>query len=152
MALTRPSDVHLRLTEEHARIRVSLAQIEAMAREPPEGSPEPAAIALASALSRLALLLASHNANEEAALRPLLAQSDAWGPERVDEMMRDHVAEHAELRAMIEPLKDLADLPRLRAASLALVSGLREHLESEERAFLNRRVLRDDIVTSGEAG
>lgn len=152
MAPTFPSDIHVRLSEEHARIRVSLAQIEAMASGPLDTPVDQAAISLASALSRLALLLASHNANEEAALRPLLSQTDAWGPDRVEEMIRDHVAEHAALRALIDPLKDLTDLPRLRAASLSLVAALREHLESEERAFLNRRVLRDDVVTSGEAG
>lgn len=150
MVMTFPSDIHLRLSEEHARIRVSLAQIEAMARGPLDVAADQAAVGLASALSRLALLLASHNANEEAALRPLLAQTDAWGPDRIDEMIRDHIAEHAALRAMIDPLKNLTDVRRLREASLALVGALREHLESEERAFLNRRVLRDDVVTSGE--
>jgi iron-sulfur cluster repair protein YtfE (RIC family) len=151
MAPTFPSDIHLRLTEEHARIRVSLAQIEALAAAPPDGPGEEAALSLASALSRLALLLASHNANEEAALRPLLAQTEAWGPDRIEEMIADHVAEHAALRAMIAPLKDLTDLPRLRRSSLDLVAHLRDHLESEERAFLNRRVLCDDDLASEEA-
>lgn len=152
MGTTFPSDIHVRLSEEHARIRVALAQIEAMATGPADLPADQCAVKLASALSRLALLLASHNANEEAALRPLLAQTDAWGADRIEEMVKDHVAEHAELRAMIAPLKDLTDLARLRQASLDLVIHLREHLEAEERAFLNRRVLRDDVVTSGEAG
>lgn len=143
MVMSVPGDIHLRLSEEHARIRVSLAQIEAMAREPADDvSSERAALSLASALSRLALLLASHNANEEAALRPLLAQTDTRGPDRIEEMVEDHVAEHAALRAMIAPLKDLTDVERLRRSSLELVLLLREHLESEERAFLNPRVLR----------
>jgi iron-sulfur cluster repair protein YtfE (RIC family) len=150
MASPFPTDILLRLGEEHARIRVSLAQIEAMAREPVDGPRDQAAVALASALSRLALLLASHNANEEAALRPLLSQTDAWGPTRVEEMARDHAQEHAALRAMLEPLKDLCDLERLQQSSLELVHHLRDHLETEERSFLNRRVLHDDLVTSGE--
>ncbi|HVV82474.1 MAG TPA: hemerythrin domain-containing protein [Kofleriaceae bacterium] len=151
MATTFPSDVHLRLSEEHARIRVMLAQIEAKAAAAEETG-ERAAIELASLLSRLAVLLAAHNANEEAALRPLLAQADAWAAERVDAMVHDHVAEHAALRAMIEPLKDLLDLDRLRTSALVLVAHLRDHLEGEERAFLNRKVLHDDLVTSGEDG
>jgi iron-sulfur cluster repair protein YtfE (RIC family) len=143
MGMTPPSDIRLRLSEEHARIRVSLAQIEAMAREPHDDvSSEQASVSLASALSRLALLLASHNANEEAALRPLLAQTESWGPDRIEEMVEEHVAEHAALRAMIAPLKDLTDLARLRRSSLELVLLLREHLESEERSFLNPHVLR----------
>jgi iron-sulfur cluster repair protein YtfE (RIC family) len=146
-----PGDVLVRLSEEHARIRVSLAQIEAMAAGPIDGPRDRAAVALASALSRLALLLASHNANEEAALRPLLAQTGAGASGRLDEMLLEHVKEHEALRAMLEPLKDLTDLTRLRAASLALVAGLREHLDSEERGFLDPRGLPDAAITSGEA-
>lgn len=152
MSATFPSDVHMRLSEEHARIRVALAQIEARAGSPPDGPAAQAAIDLASQLSRLALLLAAHNANEEAALRPLLIQTDAWGADRIEEMIKDHVAEHAALRAMIEPLKNLTDLDRLRRSSLDLVAEIRGHLEAEERGFLNRKVLRDDVVTGGEGG
>lgn len=150
MVTTFPSDVHARLSEEHARIRVLLAQIGGLAEGPAAGPCDQTVVELAALLSRLALVLAAHNANEEAALRPLLAQTDAWGPERVDEMIKDHVAEHAALRAMIAPLKDLTDVEGLRRTSRDLVARLREHLEDEERGFLNPRVLRDDVVTVGE--
>lgn len=145
MGITFPSEVHARLAEEHAKIRVLLDQIEALAVGPAEGVVE-----LAALLSRLALVLAAHNANEEAALRPLLAETDAWGPDRIEAMIADHVAEHAALRGMIEPLKDLTDAAGLRRSAADLVAHLRAHLEAEERAFLNPKVLRDDVITVGE--
>ena len=147
MATTFPSDVHARLAEEHARIRALLGQISALADGPMDTGSEHAVVDLAALLSRLALVLAAHNANEEAALRPLLALTDAWGPERTDEMIKDHVAEHAALRAMIAPLKDLTDVEGLRRTSCELVRLLRAHLDDEERGFLNAKVLRDDCVT-----
>lgn len=150
MVMTFPSDVHARLAQEHARLRVLLAEIGALADGPLEGPSEQTVVDLAALLSRLALLLAAHNASEEAALRPLLALTDAWGPERIDEMVKDHIAEHAALRGMIAPLKDLTDVAGLRRSSAELVALLRDHLEEEERTFLNARVLRDDCVTVSE--
>jgi len=146
MGITFPSEVHARLAEEHAKIRALLAQIESLA----VGPVEEGVVELAALLSRLALVLAAHNANEEAALRPLLAETDAWGPDRIEAMVADHVAEHTALRGMIEPLKDLTDAAGLRRSAADLVAHLRAHLEAEERAFLNPKVLRDDVITVGE--
>jgi len=141
MAATLPSDLHAKLTDEHRRVRVLLDDIDALT-----SSPELDAEALAQRLSRLAVLLASHNANEEAALRPLLEESDSFGPQRVEQMLRDHVAEHAALRALLEPIRNLADTSELIGAARILVAALRDHLEAEEAGFLNERVLHDDLV------
>jgi Hemerythrin HHE cation binding domain len=147
-----PSDLHAMLSEQHARIRGLLDDLDRLALGPVVASEHGVAVGLAALLSRLARIVAAHNASEEAALRPLLAQTDAWGPERVEAMIADHVAEHAALRAMIEPLHHLTDVERLRGSAAELAVRLRGHLDAEERTFLNPRVLRDDLVTVGEIG
>ncbi len=149
---TFPSHVHAMLADQHDRIRGLLDEIERLASDPAAEARPDLAIELAAVLSRLARVVAAHNASEEAALRPLLAETDAWGPDRVEHMMADHVAEHAALRGMIEPLQGLTDVVRLRQSAAELATRLRGHLEAEEQAFLNPRVLRDDVVTLGESG
>ena len=136
-----PSHVYARLAAEHARIRAAIVELEQLCVE----LDAERAVELATRLSRFAVLIASHNANEEAALRALLSTVDAFGPERVERMIGDHAAEHTAMRQMLVPLGKLDPVP-LAAGTRHLIDVVRRHLEEEERSFLNPRVLRDDVV------
>lgn len=87
-------------------------------------------------------LLGEHNEHEAQLLRPILAQDFAWGQARIDRMVEEHLAEHAEiLAALTGPDREVA------ARVDDVVELLEAHMEAEERTFLSRGVLRDDIVS-----
>ncbi|MFO0598673.1 MAG: hemerythrin domain-containing protein [Myxococcaceae bacterium] len=81
----------------------------------------------------------AHNAAEEAVLVPILRDIDAWGPERVKQLLDEHSNEHAVLLKRLDPHADRA---QLRDA----IGALREHMANEEATNLAETLLRDDVV------
>jgi iron-sulfur cluster repair protein YtfE (RIC family) len=130
------------LIADHARIRGLLAHLEDLAKRIQAGAPP--GPRFAAVLAKLASALDAHNAAEEAALRPLLIEADAWGPARVEQMLAEHAAEHAELSISLdgEPAEVARTLP-------AFAARLRAHMWREEATFLAGEVLRDDVVSLG---
>jgi hypothetical protein len=133
-----PSVIRAQLLEDHECIRALLAQIEIAAEKLEAGLPF-APARFADALGRLRRALDAHNTVEERYLFGLLAQVDAWGPIRRDQMLNEHVEEHLDLLDALE----LADARSARA----LVARLRKHMAHEEATFLAATVLRDDTVS-----
>jgi hypothetical protein len=78
-------------------------------------------------------------------LEPLLRELDAWGSERIEEMVDEHRAEHAALRAALAQPEHAVLARRIPE----LVKELRDHMALEEGSFLSPDVLTDDIVTTG---
>lgn len=97
--------------------------------------------ALAARLGHLQAAVRSHNLAEEELLAPILEGIDAWGPARVDAMMREHRDEHRALAAGLDGPEALAK-PQL----LGLLAALREHMATEEKVMLAESVLRDDSI------
>ena len=89
----------------------------------------PAAHRLAASVTALERAFAEHNLSEEAALPDLLS---AHGGARVEQMVREHAQEHGELRAVLVD----ADPAHL----LEALASLEDHLDTEERLFLNARL------------
>jgi hypothetical protein len=89
-------------------------------------------------VAALRIAFDDHNQFEERALRPVLLDADWLGAVRTARMVEDHIEEHRALRRDL----DISTASDLRAV---LVS-LRNHLEAEERYFLSRNVLRDDLA------
>jgi hypothetical protein len=88
-------------------------------------------------VTALRIAFDEHNHVEERALRPVLLDADWLGAVRVSRMVEEHVEEH---RAIHRQLHTGAG-SELRA----VLASLREHLETEERYFLSRKVLRDNL-------
>lgn len=135
-----PSQARAHLLSEHAELRAVLARAERIAADALAGSS--ASVQLRDILQICRDLFAAHNASEERLLGPILQQDPAWGQARIDRMMEEHRAEHAEMRAALTGRdRDVA----------ARVADLREiieaHMDAEERTFLSRSVLRDDVVS-----
>lgn len=132
----RPSAALTELAAQHADLRARIARCETLAAALDAATIEPdVLIAEVSALRRA---LDVHNQYEEKLLHPLLIDADWSGAVRVARMVEDHVEEHLALR------RDLAG--DTTAALRDVLASLRSHLASEERAFLSRRVLRDELV------
>lgn len=93
---------------------------------------------LERAVARLRLAFEEHNRFEEALLRPILSDVDAFDTVRIERMIADHVAEH---RALADHMAVTS-----RPALQAVLATLRDHLAIEERYFLSPRVIRDDLV------
>lgn len=83
----------------------------------------------------------AHNAAEEAVLVPILRELDAWGPERVKQLLDEHTEEHAVLLKKLDPA---AGTDVLRAALVQL----RDHMAHEEATNLAEDVLRDDVINA----
>jgi hypothetical protein len=95
-------------------------------------------------LARLADALRSHNLHEERALRDLVGSDDASGRAREHLMDEAHVTQHRDTFDVLIRVSQARDPDREGPHLEAFFSRLLGHMASEERAFLNAAVLRDD--------
>jgi Hemerythrin HHE cation binding domain len=131
-----PEELHAALARQHADLRERISRCEQLADRFDADLLEPAQLLREVAALRIAF--DAHNQFEERALRPVLLDADWLGAVRTARMVEDHVEEHRALRR---------DLDVGRASELrAVLASLLRHLEAEERYFLTRKVLRDDLA------
>jgi iron-sulfur cluster repair protein YtfE (RIC family) len=131
-----PSQALDALAAQHADLRERIDRCEEIADQVDAGTG-----AVSDLLGEVAQLRAAfdeHNQFEEAVLEPLMLDADWLGAVRVSRMVEDHVEEHRAMR------HGLAATPtgELRG----VLASLRDHLVTEERNFLSRKVLRDDLA------
>ena len=129
------------LLTQHESLRVMMDRCDQLADELDAGSESP--LPLMRAVAQLRSAFETHNRFEEQVLRPILQDTVAFGDLRVERMVSDHVAEH---RAMLGRLG--GPTAELRGS----IASLRDHLDTEERHFLSRRVVRDDLVVVESGG
>ena len=86
-----------------------------------------------------------HLRHEEAVLRPVLADVDAWGPARVESMDEEHLAQRAAL-AELTRLSLGDDVDRTVQVIEGFVRRRRTDMAGEESHALSEEVLRDDII------
>jgi iron-sulfur cluster repair protein YtfE (RIC family) len=104
------------------------------------------ALKLRDILEELNRALDAHTYSEDTALQPILATIDAWGPERVARMYRNHRAEHRAMAAVLETGCSPSNAKKLAAAARAMADELMAHILDEEKYFLNRSVLTHDVI------
>lgn len=134
-----PSHVLGELAAQHDALRTRITQCEQLADQLDAGAIEPDM--LLEAVGALRRSFDTHNQLEERVLHPLLLDADWSGAVRVARMVEEHVEEHQTIRRAIAPELGSTTTRALRD----VLAGLREHLAAEERGFLSRRVLRDDL-------
>jgi hypothetical protein len=91
----------------------------------------------------------AHLAFEEQALAPVLANMDAWGPERVQDLLEEHGRQRAELDTLLEGVRGDWDTPRLSLALRSLVTDLLLDMAEEERGCLAAAALQDQMLIVG---
>src|SRR5215510_344672 len=155
-----PSGALDELGAQHALLREMMERCESRADDVDADTGNPAQ--RLDEVARLRTAFDAHNQFEEQLLRPLLLDVD-WRPRamdlagggcpappwpegtpagmgavRVSRMALDHVQEHRAMRIGLgaTPTSELR----------GVLAELRAHLESEERYFLSRKVLRDDLA------
>jgi hemerythrin-like domain-containing protein len=135
-----PSQICAELLEQHAEVRRMVDGVRMCADRTRDGAS--VVQDLPSAIRLLADAVRRHNQREEHLLRDLIPTVDAWGQMRAEIMTDEHVLEHNLLhRALLGTPSELAG-PNMSQ----LLDRLIQHMAREEEAFLNERVLRDDVV------
>jgi hypothetical protein len=104
-------------------------------------------------LARLALLVLqirrrfrAHLAFEERKLFPILAQVDAWGPERVAELTLEHFRQRSQLDTLAQGMREGWGVQHVAVALRSLATDLLLDMAEEERACVNEQLLGDEIV------
>jgi len=134
-----PSEVRAELLGEHFELRRLIEEARAILRngqEPPRSD-------LRAAVDRLAAALLGHSRHEEAALREILATATGRAhPEAV--MDERHVAEHANLVAVLETAVDDSDGSTVDERVGEVLDDLESHMAEEEEVLLGEDLLGDE--------
>ena len=139
--MTTMREIRAKLLAQHADIRACIAETRA-------ATTTTDAEALRRCVGRLADAVRTHNVAEEDALKTVLPTIDAWGKERRDVMLSEHVNEHADLyTALVE-----SSTAATAAHVATLLDRMSEHMAVEERTFLGAELLTDDVKTDGAGG
>ena len=140
-----PSEIRHALLEEHARIRRFLDELEELAQR--QASGEELGRRIPALAGQLARVVEAHNGAEEQVLEPLLRTVDAWGPLRIDDMLVEHIREHAGIVTALELIARAGVDAEVARTIPGLAGNMRAHMANEERTFLARELLRDDVIT-----
>lgn len=132
-----PSRALAELKAQHDALRGMMTRCEELANELDAGRMGPTQ--LLREVARLRLAFDAHNQFEEQLLRPVLLDADWFGEVRVARMIEEHVEEHRSMRQQLGTT--------VTSELREVIENLRAHLEAEERYFLSKRVLRDDLIT-----
>jgi len=126
------------LAAQHATLREKIYRCERLADDVDAGTA--GAAELLREVAQLRIAFDDHNQFEEQLLRPLLLDVEWLGAVRVSCMIEDHVEEHRAMR------RGLAAAPTPTGELRGVLASLLDHLATEERHFLSRKVLRDALV------
>lgn len=106
---------------------------------------------LAKAMAPLRTEFLQHLKDEEEYVRPLLADLDAWGPARVDQMNEEHVRQTADIHTLVE-IASRGQTSELLQALNTFIDEILADMKDEEKSMLSPEILRDDLVTDGSTG
>jgi hypothetical protein len=139
-----PSAVRVQVLDQHRELRRLITRIvDATAPGRPR---EP----LMGLLRDLRARLFQHLAFEEQTLTSALAEADAWGPQRVRDMLDEHARQRAEVEVIVQGIETW-DAEGLNLAARTLAADLIHDMDAEERGPLSPDLLRDDVVNVDQA-
>jgi iron-sulfur cluster repair protein YtfE (RIC family) len=129
---------------EHELLRSNLSSIEALLDQVTAGE----VAARQSAHQQLNALLQTflrHIEHEERVLRPVLAEIDAWGPQRKAAMDEEHAMQR-ELVTQLATIDPSGDPAAWAREVRIFAKDLLMDMADEEKTCLSPNVLRDDVV------
>src|SRR5262245_29381688 len=130
-----PSQLLAAVLRQHADLRDRIWRCEQLADDLDAGGPDPSQ--LLHEVNALRIAFDEHNQFEERMLRPVLLDIGWLDAVKVSRMVDDHVEEHRAIRR---------ELAGAASGLRGILASLRDHLDGEERYFLARNVLRDDLA------
>ena len=142
----KPSEIRDRVLHDHGSLRQRVEEVEHLA-EQVIGSGQSPVGRLRQAATELLNALITHMAWEDRYLVPALRDADAWGPERVARFEAEHEQQRHHLQSLLSGLENQRQ-PAAFLASRVLewLNELHADMQEEEEAFLDKRVLRDDVI------
>ncbi len=141
----QPSQVRLRILEDHVNLRQQLTSLEVSIDFLPYDPSRLAAVA--DAAGQLLADLVIHTELEDAVLGPVLLDVDAWGTIRERSLLEHHAAQRAELRRLVDAYAKRSENPdEIAALTRAWIREVRADMEREERDLLVASLLRDDMI------
>lgn len=103
-------------------------------------------------LEDFASVVVMHHRTEELLLPTLLPTIDAWGAVRRTQMEELHQRDHAVFEELLSAALDKVMHISGNGLLRELLQHMGVHMAAEERAYMNERVLRDDVVAIDEFG
>jgi CBS domain-containing protein len=147
----RPSDVRERILSEHNVLRSIYAKTEECARRVLDGDAT-AEAPLRERCRELYGTLLRHIELENAILAPALHETDAFGPVRAEELLREHRRQREVLLDSMDS-SDTRSETELARSVCSLIAELAVDMAHEERALLNPDLLKDDVMSiEGQSG
>ena len=136
------SQIRASLLQEHERLRARMRELESHL----DGG---GVVKVGPAFKQFLAELLEHIGHEEAVLRPVLAQGDAWARLRVEALDREHHEQRVKLAELAE--LDPSSAPFTERVREAL-GWIRLDMAGEEKSLLTPEVLRDDIIVIDSFG
>ena len=150
-SLVFPALVRNQILEQHRDLRGLLEEvrrIRATDIRPASSEPSRDARRLADAARELCRRFQAHLSFEQAALTPIFAIIDAWGPERVKDLCDEHERQRRELDGLRRRFERDDDVERLADALHGLADALLRDMEEEEAGCLRASLLSADSLFS----
>lgn len=143
----KPSEIRKRILEEHEQLRALIRQVDAAASKVLEGGNADAPTTLRQLCGAMHVALSAHLDLEDAVLAPALRETDAFGPDRADELLRQHAEQREILAEALAVAKSVTmDPAELARHTKKLIKSLMEDMAHEDRDLLNPHLLRDDPI------
>ncbi len=147
-----PSQVRLKVLEDHARIRRQLREVRAAAEWARTGAPERAEPMRAEARSFADLFL-RHLAMEEEVLVPTLREVDIWGDARADRVLQEHEEQRETFQELMNELeREQVAVSRVAQHVLSLADSIEADMIHEEETVLHEKLLKDDVINVDPCG
>jgi hemerythrin-like domain-containing protein len=144
-----PARVRKRVLDDHAALRVTVEEVESVARRVLGGSGA-AHRELGRVGERLLESLESHIAWRDHHLLPVLRGAAGWSEEREAQMRRGQREQRQVLRYLLDRLHDRQRPHHLLARNLLDFSALlRNDMAEEEQALLESDAQQDDVLGAG---
>jgi hypothetical protein len=144
-----PSEIRMRYLCEHQQLRDAASRLVEQARA---CDCSELRAPLSQAIATLLGELRAHLEREDAALGPVLADIDAWGPQRVARLREHRRIELARLTEMVDRLREPLREGPLGPYVLQFVAWIEAELAREESEELDAGLLRDSPVVDGLDG
>jgi iron-sulfur cluster repair protein YtfE (RIC family) len=139
-----PSVVRKIILQEHAELRSKLQEMEDAIRSKEFTK-------LRNLLLEFNTYFIRHIKTEEAILRPVLKDIDAWGSVRIERMNSEHADQKNEIKEidqLVASHRPKDYLPQLES----FIAKIKRDIEDEEKDCLDPDVMKDDPITSGTMG
>jgi len=145
----RPSEVRMRVLDEHRRLRKSLLELQALASATADGRVRMSD--LRESACALFVQVADHLAAEDEFFLPRVAEVPGNGPQLAERMRTEHDEQRRALRAMVDRTRSENERTLLAELDEFVVRTCRD-LAAEEQLALQIEQLRDDVIAIDQFG